>query len=109
MKSSPLYGNTTDLQYFYVDVYVGDGMQKQSLIVDTGSGIVAFPCKSHCKSCGNHLNPYYDLTQSSSKYIYNCNTDSCSCIENNMCHFLQGYSEGSSYSGFLVRDKFYFG
>lgn len=26
-----------------------------------------------------------------------------------MCDFSQAYGEGSSYSGFLVRDKFYFG
>ncbi len=45
LQSSPLYGNVTDLQYFYVNVYVGSKNQRQALIVNTGAGITAFPCK----------------------------------------------------------------
>lgn len=40
-----VYGNLTDQMYFYTDVYVGDpnNPSKQSLILDTGSHISAFP------------------------------------------------------------------
>ena len=52
----PLYGNTS-LGYYYANIYVGSPPQKQSVIVDTGSGQLALPC-SKCVSCGTqHLQP----------------------------------------------------
>ena len=41
MESSPLFGNSTDLMYYYSDFYVGDpkNASKQALILDTGSGV----------------------------------------------------------------------
>ena len=106
LQNANLYGNSTDLQYFYVDLYVGSEKQKQSLIVDTGSGIAAFPCGGYCYSCGTgHLNNQYQLDMSKSKYVYNCNQDSdCDCGEGGRCKFLQAYGEGSTYRGFLVKD-----
>ena len=44
LESSSLYGNSTDLEYFYTQVYVGSHRQPQTLIVDTGSSIAAMPC-----------------------------------------------------------------
>ena len=57
VNSDSVFGNTTDLMYYYLDVTVGD--QKQSLILDTASGIVAFPCEGYCVSCGQHVNEWY--------------------------------------------------
>merc|ERR1711865_872023 len=39
----PVYG-TDDLKYYYVNIYVGTPPQKQSVIIDTGSDYLAFPC-----------------------------------------------------------------
>ena len=46
------------LKYYYTNVYVGTPPQPQSVIIDTGSDYLAFPC-STCISgkCGKHNNP----------------------------------------------------
>ena len=75
VHSAPLYGNSTDLEYFYVNVRVGSQQQEQALIVDTGSGIIAMPCAGYCTSCGKHINAYFDIDASTSQYIHSCSTD----------------------------------
>ena len=51
----PLYGNAT-LGYYYANIFVGSPPQEQSVIMDTGSGLLALPC-SKCTACGlKHLN-----------------------------------------------------
>ena len=85
--------------------------------MDTGSSMAAVPCENYCSSsyagknsCGSHINESYKFDQSSSGHIYNCQTDrGCSCTDGHKCKFYQGYMEGSSYSGFMVKDKVYFG
>ena len=49
VQSSQLYGNSSDLQYFYTNIYFGTNQQRESLIVDTGSSMAAVPCKNYCK------------------------------------------------------------
>lgn len=90
---------------------MGSQRQKQSLIVDTGSGIAAVPCKNYCKSCGpDHLNDYFDVKSSLSKYFYDCHKDQgCTCDRDGKCSFLQKYGEGSLYKGFIVKDSVHFG
>ena len=63
LQTSKLHGNSTDLMYFFVDVYFGSNKQKQSLIVDTGSTITAVPCSVLCtsKTCGKHIYPWFDI------------------------------------------------
>ena len=49
-----------DTGYYYVEFFIGDNFQKQSLIIDTGSKITAFTCKN-C-DCGNYKQfNYYDF------------------------------------------------
>jgi len=62
IDQSDLFGNTTTLNYYYVNIFIGTPGIKQSLIVDTGSGNTGVPCKSLCENCGYHLNSYYDPT-----------------------------------------------
>ena len=112
LQETSLYGNSTDMMYFYANVYVGSygDLRQQSLIIDTGSGIMSFPCKEYCDHCGEHLNPYYPLNQSKTARILDCNSDSgCTCYNGTMCKFGQAYGEGSSYHGFWVEEDFYFG
>jgi hypothetical protein len=61
LDTSGIYGNSSSLYYYYMNIYIGTPMKKQSLIIDTGSSFMGVPCKSVCKSCGTHLNSYYDF------------------------------------------------
>lgn len=69
----PVYGNAS-LGYYYVNIYVGSpDPQPQSVIIDTGSGILAMPC-INCKSCGvkNHIHPPYNYEKSKSSNVLTC-------------------------------------
>ena len=54
-----------------------------------------------CSQCGNHVNPYWDIKNSTTATIPKCG--------GNQCSISQSYSEGSSWKGYLVQDKFYVG
>jgi len=103
-RTVPLFGNAT-IGYYYVNVYAGTKMSKQSLIVDTGSSLTTFPC-SECQSCGhNHYNrphdinnPFFQWQTSSTPNPFNWK---CS---DNECNFNVRYVEGSGYSGRYFRD-----
>lgn len=84
----------------FVYVYVGTPPQRQSVIVDTGSHITAFPCIG-CQDCGGHTDPYYDYNNSSTYSIPKCS--------NHRCEISQSYVEGSSWRAFQIIDKFFLG
>lgn len=111
LETSEMYGNSTDMYYFYANVYIGgfNNTSKQSLIVDTGSGLTCFPCEGYWKHCGKHLNKYFPLDSSGTKEILDCNKNSCGWVDGNKWSFSIRYGEGSSYSGFWVIDDVYFG
>ena len=78
------------------------------------------PCANYCSarsgsqqsSCGKHLNPWYDFDDSAFGFTFNCqeeNQQYCQCTADSKCKFRQSYMEGSSYNGFMVEDKLYFG
>ena len=110
MYGAPVYGNLTDLMYYYVDVYVGDpnNPSKQSLIIDTGSTITWFPCQGYWRKCGKHILPQFELTKSSSAKILKCQNHDCEWSINNEWKFISAYNEGSKYEGFYVNDYFQF-
>jgi len=56
-------------------MYIGTPPQRQTLIVDTGSRLTAFPCHPHCPNCGTHTSKPFHLNESSSHDILSC--DSC--------------------------------
>ena len=67
----PLYGNAS-LGYFYANLYIGSPPQQQSVITDTGSGLLALPC-SKCTSCGyKHINPPFKVEQSKTSRFVTC-------------------------------------
>jgi hypothetical protein len=51
-----ILGNSSDLNYYYTYLYLGNSKQRQSYIVDTGSSITTSPCKPYCNRCGKHEN-----------------------------------------------------
>ena len=56
-------------------LYIGTPPQRQTLIVDTGSRLTAFPCKPHCPDCGNHASSQFEASSSSSHEVVSC--DAC--------------------------------
>lgn len=86
-----LFGDT-DLGYYFVNLYVGDPPQKQTVIVDTGSELTAFPC-SDCPAgdCGNHIDKHFDVSKSKSSHIIDCKENignyHCNCDNSNRCSF----------------------
>lgn len=119
-------------RYYYADVYVGTPPQRQTVIVDTGSSMTAFPCKG-CLACGTHMDPKFDVDASSTAEYVSCKAHvpgGCSFCESDHCGYslvsalvllerahgltcayasVQHYSEGSSLSGYKVRDVLWLG
>ena len=117
----------------HVYFYIGTPPQRQTLIVDTGSRLTAFPCQPNCRDCGVHASEQFYLEKSSSHEILPCsscllsnsNADHVlvsdgegglheskpiptSCY-NDRCEIEQFYTEGSSWRAFEVKDKVWLG
>lgn len=95
----------------YVDLWVGTPGQRQTLIVDTGSGVTAFPC-SGCSDCGrgHHIDENFSEAKSSSYEKVPCG--SCTrgtCSGTSDCRIGMSYQEGSSWSAFEAKDFVYIG
>ncbi len=89
----------------YATLQVGTPPQPQSVIVDTGSALMAFACVPGCDaSCGTHTFPFFDLGQSTSARVLSCGDCSTQCLEGK-CLVSQHYSEGSSWTAFSVEDR----
>jgi len=90
-------------QYFYVDLLVGTPPQRTSVILDTGSGLVAFPC-SGCAHCGRHIDPSFDVSKSSTAHWVGCGDDCHGSCSSRHCKYHQGYQEGSAIDGYYFDD-----
>lgn len=101
----------------YVDLWVGTPPQRQTVIVDTGSGITAFPC-SGCSECGEsyHTDGYFIEADSSTFEKLSCSDcyrGRCSSMgsgsKEKVCRISMSYQEGSSWSAYEGRDFVYAG
>lgn len=97
----------------YTDLWCGTPPQRQTVIVDTGSGVTAFPC-SGCGDCGvpkYHANPLFVEGDSSSFHELSCTE----CLKGTcrsgakQCHVGMSYQEGSSWSAYEAQDRCYVG
>eukprot|EP00922_Rhytidocystis_sp_ex-Travisia-forbesii_P046249 GHVS01068963.1.p1 GENE.GHVS01068963.1~~GHVS01068963.1.p1 ORF type:complete len:544 (-),score=92.53 GHVS01068963.1:89-1720(-) len=106
---APLYGDLFKLAYFFVDVLAGSPPQRQSVILDTGSSLLGFPCHG-CTKCGEHIDLKFDLQASTTGSWLSCGSSKChescglSATDRNKCRYSQHYAEGSSINGFFVSD-----
>mmetsp|Transcript_41390 Transcript_41390/g.79304 ORF Transcript_41390/g.79304 Transcript_41390/m.79304 type:complete len:547 (-) Transcript_41390:36-1676(-) len=104
IQSARLYGNIDDFAYYFVDLQVGTPPQRVSVILDTGSGIHAFPCAG-CGHCGKHIDPAFDFSKSTTAAWIGCAQGQCtSSCDKGHCSYHQGYTEGSSIRGYWFND-----
>ncbi|CAK4204643.1 unnamed protein product [Aphanomyces euteiches] len=93
----------------YAEIYLGLPPQKASVIIDTGSHMTALPCAS-CIDCGEHTDPPYDLTKSTTANYLTCaEYGHCYSCESNQCRVTQSYAEGSMWSALMVSELCWIG
>lgn len=100
----------------YVDLWVGSPVpQRQTVIVDTGSGVTAFPCEG-CSDCGHsyHASEFFVERMSQTFEKFTC--DSCvgaTCRNrgtgDEYCYLSVSYQEGSMWSAYEAKDRTYLG
>eukprot|EP00922_Rhytidocystis_sp_ex-Travisia-forbesii_P039591 GHVS01058871.1.p1 GENE.GHVS01058871.1~~GHVS01058871.1.p1 ORF type:complete len:738 (-),score=103.44 GHVS01058871.1:746-2959(-) len=108
--TSLVFGSIHTTAYYFVDVAVGTPVpQRQSLILDTGSSVIGFPC-SQCSSCSStHLDPPLDLAGSSTDRPLQCSSTCTYCdTDKKKCGYSVTYLEGSSLKGYWYVDYMYF-
>ncbi|OLP79386.1 Aspartic proteinase CDR1 [Symbiodinium microadriaticum] len=106
IASARLYGNVHDYAYYFLDLSIGTPPQRVSVIVDTGSSITGFPCKS-CEHCGQHIDPLFEITRSRTASWVKCNTKNCHGFcssDQKHCTYRQSFTEGSSFHGWWFQD-----
>jgi len=103
----------TELGYYYVTLFFGTPLQKQTLIVDTGSVTTTIPCVECGNNCGqHHFDKPFDHSASETFQSFKCdeNFGNYVCSDcTNMCYFSVSYVEGSSYRGHFNKDYVSFG
>ena len=95
----------------YADLWCGTPPQRQTVIVDTGSGITAFPC-SQCNDCGvpkYHIDELFHEDDSTTFQTLKCGDCLKGHCDHSHCRMGQSYQEGSSWSAHEVQDQCYVG
>jgi hypothetical protein len=103
----------------YIDLWCGTPPQRQTLIVDTGSGVTAFPC-SGCQNCGvpdYHTDKLFVEADSSTFSPSTCDAgsgDTCTthrghCKPDGSCTMSMAYAEGSRWDAYESTDLCYVG
>jgi|EP00505_MAST-04D_sp_SCG-Rhode-Island_P004232 hypothetical protein len=103
MRSVPLYGDDSNLGYYYVYISMAGSKNKFSVILDTGSGLTVVPCDL-CVGCGTHMGNKYLGGGTATPCGAPCVATQGSCSAS-VCRFSISYSEGSKLSGKFVTDK----
>ena len=73
-----IYGSSHKLNYYYANIYFGENMQKQGLILDTGSSITTATCSQLCEKCGQHIRKPYDIK--SYNKVISCSNEKCNLV-----------------------------
>ncbi|OLQ15976.1 Eukaryotic aspartyl protease family protein [Cryptosporidium hominis] len=95
--------NTKDENgYYFINVFVGNPPQKQTLILDSGSSQISFTCIT-CLNCGSHEYPPFDIMKSITGK--NCNRK---LLGGEKCKYFHRFNEGSVISGKYFSDTLRF-
>ena len=106
----PLHASTGT---HHVHVYIGSPPQRQTLILDTGSRLMAFPCDP-CTNCGRHVSKYFHPGLSTTDRSPSCGScllkgvSKCSDFLDR-CIISQKYTEGSSWTAYETEDLVWLG
>lgn len=101
----------------YVDLWCGSPPQRQTVIVDTGSGVTAFPC-SGCHNCGvpsYHIDELFQEDKSTTFQHNTCSETEGACVSSRSrctsgeCKISMAYAEGSRWDAFEAIDNCYIG
>jgi hypothetical protein len=95
----------------YVDLWVGQPPQRQTVIVDTGSGTTAFPCGG-CHDCGvpkYHSDGLFMEDMSESFEALACHKCFEGDCRSGKCRLSRFYLEGSSWTAYEAQDHCYVG
>ena len=95
----------------YADLWCGTPPQRQTVIVDTGSGVTAFPCEG-CDDCGvpkYHADALFAQSESTTFEKLDCNSCYRGHCSGNSCQISMSYQEGSSWGAFEALDNCYVG
>lgn len=102
-------------QTHYVDLWCGTPPQRQTVIVDTGSPVTAFPC-SQCLNCGvpnHHIDTLFYEQCSSTFTKLGCSDclfgDCNGWFHKDRCNIVVRYAEWSSWHAYEVQDSCYIG
>jgi hypothetical protein len=95
-------------------LWCGTPPQRQTVIVDTGSGITAFPCGG-CQDCGvpnYHIDKLFTEKDSSSFLTATCSSSADCALERsncqgNTCKVSMAYAEGSRWNAYEGIDRCY--
>ncbi|POM82125.1 Eukaryotic aspartyl protease family protein [Cryptosporidium meleagridis] len=88
--------------YYFINVFVGNPPQKQTLILDSGSSQISFTCAT-CLNCGSHEYPPFDIMKSMTGK--NCNKK---LLGSEKCKYFHRFNEGSVISGKYFSDTLRF-
>ena len=114
LSTQNVYGNSFHLYYYYINLYLGEKMQKQGFLLNTDNEITTSTC-SLCEHCGKHIDPYYDVK--SNDEIILCSDEKCNEVKssndcNNKssnCSLTVNYSEDSKIEGVYINELIRFG
>ena len=93
--NTPIKGNSNSLHYYYIDLYIGDSLNKQSYLIDTSTSVTTSPCHPFSKSTGQHQNGYYVAEEAS---VVKCKDD-----QDESCKFTKENAEGAKISGIYTK------
>jgi len=101
MEVAKLYGNLNKYAYYFTELLIGSpDPQRTSVIIDTGSRLVGFPCKGCGEKCGDHIFPRFDFSRSvTARWVTCADGYTCDTCDDEHCAYAEKYSEGSAISG----------